>query len=266
MKRLAVLLLAVLAWGTARADDASCRFWAHFLRRPAKPALWKASPNDPPSVTDAKAELRRGLGPVLARARWLGRKGVRFRPVDRVDVSRIIVARYTLGKQQYVGLILPTGSARVRVVLPTGGFLYDHQHRSFVGKGAIRGAHLREGEPFFFVCYPYKVVGLSLEAKPARLKPGETLTVQARLGTSKPSGFHLFRLRVIGPEQAPREVVNRLVPAPKGRATVELPLAKDLPPGKYSVSARCVLTAAIAAETVTLQAPPAASAPGGRRP
>ena len=268
---LAALWIALTACGTALADDASCRFWAHLFRRPAKPALWKAKPADPPSVAAAKTELRDGLGPLLARCRWEGRKGVRFQPVDRVDVSRIIVARYTLGAQQYVGLIMPKGSARVRVVLPAGGFLYDHEYRSFVGKGNIRGVALREGEVFFFVCYPYKVVGMSLKAAPRKTKPGQVVTVRARLATSRPCGFHLFRLRLIGPESAPKEVVSRLVPAPKGQATMRLPLAKNLPPGKYSVSARCVMTAAIAAETVTVvgpapSAPPAASAPGGSRP
>ena len=254
----AFLLVALVAAAAAcaetpKAADAEYRFWAAFLRGPARPGSWKADPKAPPAVARAKQTLRSGLGMLLSRCRWSdGRGRLRIRPVGGTDVSGVLSALYVSGNARFVGLLSKDRTGPFHVRFPRAEHFYEFAQHRYAGKGRALGVVLEPGRPFFFAVRAGKITGMSLALDTPRVIPGGALRARIQATGSATPGLRVFRFRVIGPDKRPRAIVDKLVPAPSGRALVEGRLPKDAPAGRYSVSARCVFSAAMAADSLTV--------------
>lgn len=94
---------------------------------------------------------------------------------------------------------------------------------------------------------------MSLDVEPTAARPGASVRVRARVTGSAPAETHLVKFRCVSPEGQDTAGMGRFVAAEKGEALFEVALPAGLAPGKYSLSARCVVTAAIAGATLTVE-------------
>jgi len=237
-------------------DPAAREYWAKLLAGPVTPEAWAESPADTPEVAEAKRFLSRGFGLVLSQCAWeQGRRKVQIQPVDNIDTNPIVIARYVSGRNQYIGLISPGPMQRIRIFFPDGEYQYEPAECRFAGKSEGAGIVLLTNRVHWLAVYPYKMTGMSLAVEPAKALPGATVKARVRLsGTSQP-GLHCLRVVLVGPDSVPLPGYPRYVTAGAGEAEIEVALPPDARPGAYGLSAMCVVTAALAADTITVEKP-----------
>ena len=235
--------------------DAAYAFWAKLLKGPVTPAAWSARPQDPPAVAAARESLAHGFGQVLSRCQWApGRKNLRIESIDKRDTKAIVLARYVSGANQYIGIVSDQPVHRVRVFFSGGQYQYEVMGSRFAGKSKGHGVLLLPNRVYWLAVFPYKVNGMSLNARPESAKPGDTVAAAVRLTGTTPPGLHGFQVMLVGPDSKPLARFPRYVVAPKGEALVKVTIPADARPGKYGISARCAVTAAIAGDTVDVKA------------
>jgi hypothetical protein len=244
-------------------DEAVGRFWAQALQGPVTSRTWAAA-DDPPAVVQAKSFLGQGFGDLLAQCQYEpGRNAIRIEDLDDLGTERITIGRYVVGDIQYIGLVSAGPQQRVRIFFPGGEFQYEPMENRFAGKSDGAGIMLMPHRVHWLAVYPYQVTGMSLRIEPRQARPGDRVKAEIRLSGSSPPGLHRFRILAVDPEGAALPGYPQYVMAPEGRATVEMTLPKDATAGNYGLSARCVVTAALAADTVTVT--PEAGNPQGAK-
>ncbi|HRU06653.1 MAG TPA: hypothetical protein P5137_12865 [Candidatus Brocadiia bacterium] len=150
-------------------------------------------------------------------------------------------------------MVSPIQTKPFRVFFPSKGGIYEPLIHRYAGFDNGVGVILLPGQPHFIAVYPYAVTGMSLSVEPAKARPGATVRARARLTGSAPAETHLFHFRTVSPDGQDVPGLGQFVAAEKGEAVFDIALPLGLAPGKYSLSARCVVTAAIAGATLDLE-------------
>lgn len=253
----ASLLLASVLLGAdpvpSQDEVAAGEFWSRLLKAPVKPAAWQADPKDMPAVAEAKQFLREGFGAVLQRSRWeTGSKHLKVEQIDKRGKEPVAIGRYVDGQNQYIGVVSSAPPHRIRMTFPNGEYQYEPIGHRFAGKARGAGITLFPHRVHWLAVYPYKITGMSLQASPKQAEPGGLVTAVVRVAGDAAVGRHQFRVLVTGPDAKPLKGYPRIAMGPKGQATVKVKLPNDARPGTYGISARCVVTGAIAADTVSV--------------
>lgn len=247
--------VASLTAGLATASESqeAFAFWSELFKGEVTEEHWQAEEDDSPAVAKAKDVLRKGLGPVLARCERLrARDWLTFRAIDDSDTDHIHAALYVEGDMWYAAFVAEEGSKPFRFFFPARRHQYDTLAYRYAGHDIGAATQLQPGRPYFLALFPHRVTGMSLRMEPSSAAPGEEIEAHVRLtGTATP-GTHLFRLRVVSPEGQDIEEIAEWIAAEKGEEEFAIRVPNDLPPGNYSVSARCAITAAIAAQTLVV--------------
>lgn len=251
-----IVFVAWLAAGLASASEAqeAFAFWSDLFKGEVTQEHWQPDEDDPPGAAAAKEALSRGLGPVLARCEWLrARDWLTFQAIDDSDTDHIHAALYVDGDMWYAAFVAEEGSKPFRFFFPARRHQYDTLAYRYAGHDIGAATQLEPGRPYFLALFPHRVSGLSLSLTPTSVAPGEQIQANVRLAGTTAPGTHIFRLRVVSPEGQDIEEMAEWITAEKGEEEFAIRVPDDLPPGAYSVSARCAITAAIAAETLEVR-------------
>ena len=121
--------------------------------------------------------------------------------------------------------------------------VYESLEGRYLGKVENFSTDFSKRREKIFACLKYQATGLKLETiKPS--KQGNDVNFGARLKVEggAATGRHVFRVDVIKPDGKPQEILGYNQEAPKGQATIELPLAWNAPMGDWTVRVRDVAT------------------------
>jgi hypothetical protein len=176
----------------------------------------------------------------------------------------IDVSRFRSGEIQYVGVLqklprdpmqftLPTKppiqSKTVALNLPkmTNGqslFIYDVRAGKYLGQTSkLTDVNLTPGVAQLYALMPYKPSGIGLSGLPPTATQGDTPAFTVRLTVGATSGVHCIRVVVRNPSGAAQKpYVMNLLTDSQGEARGTIPLALNDPTGRWTVSAREVVT------------------------
>jgi len=119
---------------------------------------------------------------------------------------------------------------------------YDVRGRKYLGFGESATVDLPSFEGRLLCLLPYKVERVALFV-PERSERGRRVTVRATVQTDGPvPGEHVFYLQVTSPTGAKRPLYCAVRRAPGGEARFDIPLALNEPLGRWTITARDVLT------------------------
>ncbi len=157
------------------------------------------------------------------------------------------IVRLDRGELRYYGVlrdfrIEPDGGpVTLRLEDEQGRHLYDLRAGRDLGPVAEVPLALPPGETRLLATAPYRVEALELTA-PARVRAASAVTVGLALRCSGRPGDHVLRVEVADPAGRMVEPYCRNVLAEAGRATVAVPLAPNDPRGRWTVTARDVVS------------------------
>jgi hypothetical protein len=177
------------------------------------------------------------------------------RPFTVVDAEgkpvKLRMGVFRSGDLRYVGFSAdPEGNSlaeqrKMDVTLKSRqeGFLYDVRRRQSLGKTKEHRLTLTPGWAELFSLLPYSVERIDVTAAGDGTPPGTVAHVEAKLATSaqKP-GKHVLALRVVDPTGRKRPEHDRNLVDEAGRCGVDIPVALNDPPGKWTVTLRDVAT------------------------
>ncbi|NSW54845.1 MAG: beta-galactosidase [Armatimonadetes bacterium] len=152
--------------------------------------------------------------------------------------------RFALGRNQLIGLVrLPekgaAGEGPVTVHLPEPGYVYDCRTAAYLGHLERITLDIAAGDAVFLAVLSYQPSGLDVQAEVASGR----FVVRASIVGAPEAANHVFRISVTPPGAgAPVEWYSRNVAAPDGKASLELPLARNDPAGEWVIEVRDVLT------------------------
>ena len=121
--------------------------------------------------------------------------------------------------------------------------VYESLEGRYLGKVENFSTDFSKRREKIFACLKYQATGLKLEnIKPS--KQGNDINFGAHLKVEggAATGRHVFRVDVIKPDGMPQEILGYNQEAPKGQATIELPIAWNAPMGDWTVQVRDVAT------------------------
>ncbi len=180
------------------------------------------------------------------------------------------VIRYSDGEGEYV--MLWTGlsqaldskeraSNEVTVHLPATGHVYDVRQGKYAGRTDAIKMTLTEGEPAILALLPDKVEKIAAAFDKTTVKPGTVLLLSMSNATpAAKAQRRVYHVEVMDPKGALVLVHTMNVNAPKGSATVAVPLALDAAAGEW----KCAVTDAasgVKAETRFVVQPAEPAAP-----
>ncbi len=129
--------------------------------------------------------------------------------------------------------------------------LYDARRGEYLGLVKEYRFALDKIQPTILTVLPVQVKRLSMTG-PETAKAGDMVEIKLDLSETG-DAIHALRLKMLDPAGKELRMLTRTVAAPGGRAIWELPLAVNLPGGKYTLSARDVSTGSKAERALTVQ-------------
>ncbi|MBI2435605.1 MAG: hypothetical protein HYV26_22345, partial [Candidatus Hydrogenedentes bacterium] len=153
--------------------------------------------------------------------------------------------QFTYGQAEILALLAgPTAEdeQRVRLSLPKDAHVYDVQTHLPVLSPKRVSARIAPGTAAVFSILPYEVEGVTLLA-PGTAYAGRRLEFRVHVAVhSGAAGAHLLRIDLSPEFGEPLLPYRRFVPCAAGLGGDYLPLALNLPPGRYVLTATDLLT------------------------
>jgi hypothetical protein len=148
--------------------------------------------------------------------------------------------------------------SRISIDLPFGkdDVVYDLLSGEQVERPHRADVTLHAGQAALFAALPYEVADIAVlvtEAVPA----GQRLEVTAMLETKGgDAGEHFFHIALTSADGQTLPFHDRVLRAPGGRLNTYLPVARNRPPGLYTLRVRDVLSGVVAAAEVVIASAP----------
>ena len=125
-----------------------------------------------------------------------------------------------------------------KVTLPKPLHVYDLRAQKYLGEVSALDQRLRWGRANFFMVLPYRIGATEVALSPAAPNPGEPITATIKIGL--PAGakekFAVF-VEVIDPSGNKPLWGSRPLVVENGKATVQVPVAFNDQPGKWTIRA-----------------------------
>ena len=124
-----------------------------------------------------------------------------------------------------------------------------------LGKARLETVTLDPIDPQLYTFLPYRVTGVRISAPPAG-KPGKTVPVKLTIEASAPAARlarHVLRVDVLGPEGKERTFYSRNLETEAGIAKMDIPLALNDPPGKWTLRVSDIATGTTAEGTLEVE-------------
>lgn len=123
---------------------------------------------------------------------------------------------------------------RLRVTLPQHAYVYDVREGLALGRADRVELALDPVDPIILAIAETPLPLQVLQA-PARLRRGETATLQLAPAGATSAALHVYRVDVLDPAGVERPHYAANLIAPRGRASLALPIALNDPPGSWQV-------------------------------
>lgn len=163
---------------------------------------------------------------------------------------------YRLGDAQILALVRRPGAEREFEKLSfkpsRRTYVYDIKQGEQIKRPKEIELKLGRGETAVYASLPYEVTGISL-LSPESLRAGERLNISLKVKTiGGLPGEHVVRIELSPRDSAPIQHYSQNVICPNGTGYTYIPLELNRPPGKYTLTARDVLTGTTVEKTIVV--------------
>ena len=125
-----------------------------------------------------------------------------------------------------------------KVTLPQPLHVYDLRAQKYLGKVSALDQKLRWGRANFFMALPYKIRATKVTLSPAKPKPGQSMTATIKVGVPAGAKEKLaVYVEVIDPSGNKPLWGRQPLVVENGKATVQVPVAFNDQPGKWTIRA-----------------------------
>ena len=133
-----------------------------------------------------------------------------------------------------------------------GVALYDVRRQESLGRRAEYTFMLDKLRPTILCFTPAKLAPPEVRA-PARAAPGTLAEIPIEVRGESPGTSHAFRVRLLDPGGEELQMLTRTLSAPGGKAVWELPLAVNLPAGRYTLAVVDIPTGAKSSRPLSIR-------------
>ncbi|MCF7853845.1 MAG: beta-galactosidase [Candidatus Pacebacteria bacterium] len=155
-------------------------------------------------------------------------------------LPRYFGGRYTRGTKR--DWIEPQDFAPVTVDVRRETCVYNMREEQFLGRTSTVPARITSGIALLYALTPYQVNSVELTSPPTA-KQGDSIDIGVHVESqTQPVGDHIVHLEIVGPdpELSSCHNINLITEAGYGGWTVNL--ARNAPPGKWTITARDVVS------------------------
>jgi hypothetical protein len=130
--------------------------------------------------------------------------------------------------------------------------LYDVRRRESLGRRSEFTFALDKLRPTILCLTPAKLAPPEIRA-PAQAAPGTLVEIPVEVRGESTGTGHALRARILNPEGEELQMLTRTLAAPGGKAVWELPLAVNLPAGRYTLDLVDCATGAKSARSLSIR-------------